>query len=212
PAPGTQSFLFSADGIDDGRYTIALAATGPDGKQVLASVTVAVDRTLSALTVTPVLFSPNSDWRLDTLTVSFTLAGAVPVRVRIVDASGNPVTVLANGPLEAGPQTFSWDGSKRVGRLLDGVYAAEVELEEPAGALDHSFSFVSDTLAPTLTRLSPKSLSFRLSEDATVTLTVGARSYVRRANAGIVSFWLASVQKQFSLVAEDAAGNRSSLP
>jgi len=50
---------------------------------------------------------------------------------------------------------------------------------------------------------------FRLGEDATVTLTVGTRTYTKRARAGLVAFWLRTPPKHFSAFAIDAAGNVS---
>ena len=76
---------------------------------------------------------------------------------------------------------------------------------------DLSLPFVADSTPPTLTLLSAHDnrIQLRLGEDATVSLTVGARVYTRQAPAGIVSFWLRTPPRHFMVAATDAAGNVS---
>jgi len=105
---------------------------------------------------------------------------------------------------------LTWDGTKRIGKLLDGNYQAVVVLAEAAGPVTHSLPFVADSRPPSLRLLSVHNLvRFRLGEDGTVTLTVGARSYSKQAKAGIVAFWLRKPPRHFTAVASDAAGNVS---
>jgi hypothetical protein len=206
-AAGQQSFVFAADGIPDGQYTISLTATGADGSTLSASVPIAVDRVLSAFSVSPQVFSLAHP----PLTVAFTLATPEHATLEILDHAGHFVAQPFDGDLQAGPQTLTWDGSKRIGKLLDGSYQAVVVLAEPTGAVSHTLSFVADSTPPKLTLLSAAGnlLRFRLGEDGTVTLTVGARSYVRQAKAGVATFWLRTLPQHFTATAVDAAGNVS---
>src|SRR5262249_13733440 len=145
------------------------------------------------------------------LTVAFTLAAPEHATLKILDKAGHYVVQPFDGDLQAGPQTLTWDGSKRIGKLLDGSYQAVVVLAEPTGAVSHTLPFVAASTPPTLTLLSEQGnqLRFRLGEDATVALTVDARTYVRPAKAGIVAFWLRTLPQHFAATATDAAGNVS---
>jgi hypothetical protein len=69
-----------------------------------------------------------------------------------------------------------------------------------------------DSTPPTISTVSPKNLSFRISEPATLTLTVGATRYTRTVrHAGPVVFWLRQRPAAYTLTAVDAAGNSSSV-
>jgi len=203
-AAGQQSFAFAADSIPDGPYTIVLTATNATGQTVTAQVSVTVDRALASFAVSP---QPLSTAR-PPLTVTFTLAYPVHTTLKILDEAGRFVTQPFDGDLGAGPQTLTWDGHKRIGRLLDGNYVAVLVLQEPTGAATHTLPFVADSTPPRLKLLSVSrhELRFRLGEDASVSLTVAGRTYTRQAKAGVVRFWV-PVWRHFSAVALDAAGN-----
>jgi flagellar hook assembly protein FlgD len=203
---GQQTFVFAADNIPDGQYTIQIEATNEAGQTLDAAMPVTVDRALSALAVTPRLFSRDRP----PLTVTFTLATPQHATLKILDAAGHFVAQPFDGDLQAGPQSLTWDGTKRIGKLLDGSYQAVVVLAESTGPATHVVSFVADSTPPKLTLLSVRNLvRFRLGEDATVALTVGTRTYTKQAKAGVVSFWLRVPPAHFTVVATDAAGNVS---
>jgi hypothetical protein len=61
-------------------------------------------------------------------TLSFTLAAAGPVRVRVHDLSGRLVCTLLDEPLGPGDHTAVWDGADGEGRpSASGIYFALVE-------------------------------------------------------------------------------------
>jgi hypothetical protein len=60
--------------------------------------------------------------------------------------------------------------------------------------------------------LSYRTMKFRLSEPATLTLVVGARRYSRTLKkATTTTFWLKQKPRAYRLVAVDAAGNVSTV-
>ena len=75
-----------------------------------------------------------------------------------------------------------------------------------------AFAFVVDTRAPSLVPVSWRALRFRLDGPATVTLRAAARRFVKKVKAaGPVYFWMRVRPKAYSVSAEDAAGNTSTL-
>src|SRR5262245_55108640 len=70
---GSYAFRWDATGIADGRYGIVLTARNAIGIETTATLAVIVDRTLAGFQVSPQVFSPNRDGRLDTTRFSFTL-------------------------------------------------------------------------------------------------------------------------------------------
>jgi flagellar hook assembly protein FlgD len=206
-AAGDQSFVFAADQIPDGSYTIQLAAVSATGQTVTAQVPVAVDRAFGAFALTPQVLSLSRP----PLTATFTLAYPAHVTFNVLDEQGRFVARAFDGDLQAGAQTLTWDGTKRIGKLRDGNYLAAIVVQEPTGPVTHSLPFVADSTPPKLTLLSVlgNTIRFRIYEDATVSVTVGARTYTRAAKAGVVAFWLKPPPKHFVATVSDAAGNVS---
>jgi hypothetical protein len=62
---GSYAFRWDATGIADGRYGIVLTARNAIGIETTATLAVIVDRTLAGFQVSPQIFSPNRDGRLD---------------------------------------------------------------------------------------------------------------------------------------------------
>jgi flagellar hook assembly protein FlgD len=206
-AAGQQSFVFAADQIPDGAYTIQLSATSQAGQTLTSSVPVAVDRAFAAFALSPQLLSLAHP----PLTATFTLAYPAHTTLNILDEQGHFVAQAFDGDLAAGAQTLTWDGSKRIGKLLDGNYLAAVIVQEPTGPVTHSLPFVADSTPPRLTLLSVRgnTVRFRTYEDATLTLTAGGRSYTRAAKAGIVAFWVRPKPRHLTATIADDAGNVS---
>ena len=152
---------------------------------VTAQVPVVVDRAFAAFALTPQVLSLAHP----PLTATFTLAYPAHVTLNVLDEQGRFVARAFDGDLPAGAETLTWDGTKRIGKLRDGNYLAAVVVQEPTGAVTHSLPFVADSTAPKLTLLSVRgnTVRLRISEDATVSLTVGARTYTRAAKSGIVA-------------------------
>jgi hypothetical protein len=200
--PGKQLFRFAAAGVADGRYEIVLSAT--DGKQTVTSVIpVLVDRTVRLFTATPLAFSPNGDGVADELDFSFELMRAASVRLDIAQ-SGKTLASVYSADLQPGSQTVTWNGAN----AKDGKYAGVLTATNDVGTVVHTVLFRIDRIPPRLTVLSFARLRFRVSEPATIRLTLNGRLVVRTVRAGVFSFRSASV-RSVRIVARDAAGNVS---
>jgi hypothetical protein len=200
---GQNLFVFVPQNLAGGTYTIVLTAVALDGRTRTATVPVSVNPIVSGFAPSGVLFSPNGDGRLDTLAFRFGLASPAEVKLRVLSRGLWVATVFA-GALQAGQQVLTWDGSKRLGRLLDGRY--EAELTAPGFA--QRFAFASDTRAPRLRLLRLRPARLWVSEAAEVALTVdGRRRTVRRDRAGVFAVPGRAPRRLLRAVARDAAGN-----
>ena len=198
---GKQSFRFAAAGLADGSYEIVLSAN--DGRATVTSVVpVLVDRTVRGFTTTAAI-SPNGDGVADELMLSFELTRTASVRLEIAQA-GKTLAPVYSGDLPVGPQTVAWSPSG----LKDGKYAAVLTAMNDVGTVVHAVLFRIDTVAPELRALSFRGLRFRISEAATVRLTLNGKLVTRAVRAGVFSFHAARV-RSVRIVALDAAGNVS---
>ncbi|HEV2592832.1 MAG TPA: FlgD immunoglobulin-like domain containing protein [Gaiellaceae bacterium] len=124
--PGT--FAVDPSALPDGRYTLSLVATPATGAAATAQLPFAVDRTLSAVSVTT-----GAD---DTTALSFTLSQAVAVHVAVQPAKGAPVT-LFDGPLGTGSHTLAWDGTDGAGNPLPpGAYTLVLVITDAGGKVE----------------------------------------------------------------------------
>jgi hypothetical protein len=135
-----QSFPYSAPGLADGLYALTIIATADDGRTATAAVTLAIDRTLSALALTSPVLSPNGDGSADTIGIGFSLVTPAQATVRI-EQPGAIVATVFSGPLPAGPSQVFWDGTTPAGPAPDGAYSAVVIVEGPFGETRHAASF-----------------------------------------------------------------------
>ncbi|TML57826.1 MAG: hypothetical protein E6G18_12890 [Actinobacteria bacterium] len=199
---GKQSFSFTAAGIADGRYEIVLSAS--DGRTTVSSVVpVLVDRTVGGFTASPLAVSPNGDGVADTITFGFQLAQAASVKLEIAQA-GKTLASVYSADLAPGAQTVPWGPTG----LKDGKYAGVLTATNDVGTVTHTVLFRIDTVAPELRALSFRGLRFRVSEPATIRLTLNGRVVIRTVRAGAFSFRASSV-RSVRVVAQDAAGNVS---
>jgi hypothetical protein len=198
-AAGRQSFRFTASGIADGRYTIALVARGANGTESRMEVPVVVDRTLAAFAAKPPVFSPNGDKRLDELRFGFVLAAPAQVKLHV---AGGPT--VFEGDLQPGPQEFRWRE-----RLRDGRYAAVLEATGPFGRRAQTARFVVDTRKPKLRILSARARRFSVDENVTITGTIGGLRV--QAVVGPGRFTLSGAAGRIAITAWDFAGNRSTV-
>jgi hypothetical protein len=206
---GPQSFVFTGEGIADGSYRIVLHAAGANGRSVVGRVSVLVNRTLSAFAAARKVFSPNADGRADRLDLTFSLAAPAQVKLRVLRAGKWVATPFA-GPLAPGPQKLTWDGSKRVGKALNGPYEAELTVADGVGTVTQRVPFQLDTRAPSLRLVSLRPLVLELSEPAEVVLRVnGARRVVKRTKPGRFAVGFRFRPRVVRAVAWDTAGNRS---
>ncbi len=135
-----QSFPYGADGLQDGTYLLTVSAVAQDGRVAQLTASFSVDRTVSGLSLTTAVLSPNGDGADDTIGIGFTLAAAADVTVQIEQAGVVAATVFA-GPLPAGPSQVVWDGTTPAGPAPDGAYEAAVLARGPFGETRHVAPF-----------------------------------------------------------------------
>jgi hypothetical protein len=206
---GEHVLRFDPAPLPDGIFRIELAANATGGRAATASTQLAVTRTLGSVAVTRLAFSPNADGRGDQISFKFALAAPAEVRLRILK-NGKWVATPFAGPLEAGVKKVDWNGAKRVGRLVDGVYEAIVEATDPIATSIVSLPFAADTRQPTLRIVQRSPLRIWVSEPARLTLRFGARSLVHEAAvAGTMRIPKAPRLGIVRAVAWDPAGNKS---
>jgi hypothetical protein len=201
---GRHTFRFTAQGVADGRYTIAITARTPNGREVRSEVAVVVDRTLAAVRAASSAVSPNGDRRNDELAVTFVLASAVETTLRIMRGA-RTVAVPFDGPLAAGPQRLTWRPA-----VPEGRYAAVVEVAGPFGVRAQTTRFAVDVTKPRLRLLSVRRMRFSVSEAGTLVVSAGGRPVripVARRGSVVVPSLVAAVR--FTATLWDLAGNRS---
>ncbi|MSO95047.1 MAG: hypothetical protein EXQ81_04540 [Thermoleophilia bacterium] len=207
---GEHTFSFDGSGQPDGVYGIVVRATDARGFVVMEQLQMTVIRTLGPSSVSPPIFTPNGDGKGDALRVSFFLTAPATVRLRVLH-EGVWVATLFNGPLQAGKQTITWDGTKRLGAAPDGDYTAVVEVTDTTGTIAATLPFLRDATPPGI-RLFSRPLRLRVSEAARVTVRVnGSVRHLEAAGPGYLT--LAGVRRIRALlvVARDAAGNQTVL-
>ncbi|MGH3133357.1 MAG: hypothetical protein ACRDNY_06385, partial [Gaiellaceae bacterium] len=206
---GEHSVDVDAAALPDGIYSIVLTARTAAGSEVQKTVPITVSRTLGLVTVSPALFSPNDDGRLDELEIGFALAAQADVRVRILrDGRWVASPLVASYP--PGLQRFVWNGIRSSGRLRDGMYEAVIEARDAIGTISVAVPFASDTTPPRVRILRGRPLRIQLSEPAALTLRIDGAIRRREArNAGIVRIPWRGRAARVRVVAVDAAGNSS---
>ena len=165
--------------------------------------------TLASFVAARPSFSPNGDGRLDTLSFTFALAQPANVRLRILRDGTWVATPVVTTPLAPGPQTLSWDGSKRVGTTADGLYQAELSATDVVGTVTQVVTIALDRTRPRLKLLSrsPR-VRIQVSEAAQVVVIAdGVRTVVKKGGAGVVV--LPHAARKLRAVAYDSAGNKS---
>jgi hypothetical protein len=195
----------------DGVYTVEIAAVATGSRQSVATATLAVTRTLGSVVALRKAFSPNLDGKADRFGIRFRLAAPAEVRLRILK-DGKWVATPYAGPLATGLRKLEWDGSKRVGRLLDGDYEAELEVTDPVATSRVLLPFSSDTRQPKVRIVQRYPLRIWVSEPARLNLRFGRRTRAWEAAApGIARVPGVPRLGVVRVVAWDAAGN-SSIP
>jgi hypothetical protein len=201
---GPQIFSWDGAGYPDGRYQLALAARGRNGRQLTTLVPVAISRNLSGFTVTPASLSPNADGRNDSAAIVFNLAAPAFARMDLFRGT-TPLASLLAADLLAGPQALAWDG-----RAPDGSYRLVLTVTDAVGPVSQEYLLKVDRVRPALKRVAKRPLRVSLSEPAWVTFVVdGVSIRIRRPRAGVFRVVLDRPFKRLDAFAEDAAGNLS---
>jgi hypothetical protein len=204
---GSYSFRWDAAGVADGRYGVVLTARNAIGVETTATLAVIVDRTTAGFQVTPQVFSPNNDGRLDTARFSFTLDK--PARVTLTVRRGHKtIGQIFSGPMQAGLQTIDWNGRFRRG-VGEHEFRADLRVTSPVATVTGTVAFATDTTGPRLKRVTLSPLRFTVNEPADVTVVFdGTRTVtLRRLRPGKFTFPAGGAFTSFSAAARDFAGN-----
>jgi hypothetical protein len=140
--------------------------------------------------------------------MSFTLTRA-PIALTFQVLQGTQVIAAPAVLPVVGLQTLTWDGRLADGsQAPDGTYTLALSITDDVTMFTRTAALTLDTTAPVITVISYRNLRFRISEPATLTLTVGKRRYTRvLKKASTTQFWLKTKPSAYRLVATDAAGN-----
>jgi hypothetical protein len=210
-AAGQNTLPIDTSSLPDGRYRLAVTATSGT-TAITKTADLVVDRTVSGLTASVPAISPNGDGVNDSVSLTFTLAQQVPVRLDIVQA-GVSVATPFQGVLDAGPHTLAWDGVVNGAPLVDGKVTLTLTVADALGDVPIAMPLTIDTVAPTLTVVDPTRLTFAVDEAATVTVLVNGRVRIVRqvARGRFTVPYEGGAVTSFSAQAQDAAGNFSQL-
>lgn len=161
--------------LDNGRFLLrAVDDLGNATELQLPFSAPSASTLIAAAALSPDLFSPNGDGRLDRTELSLTLLRAARVDVQVRDGNDAVVATLATDQaLPAGATPMSWDGSSAQ-PLADATYRVHVsarDAADPAQSESVQLSLVRDTTPPLLSEFLPAAaataqgvVSFRLDE------------------------------------------------
>jgi flagellar hook assembly protein FlgD len=204
--------------VPDGLYTVLISAQSP-GQSDTDADDIVVDRTLGNLRVAPRPFSPNGDGRRETTTATFDLARAATVRVLVLYGDRRIATLRSAVGLQAGPQSFAWDGRTGSGtRASQRRYTVRVEATTSLGTRVLSSRVKLDTTPPSV-RIARAvagrrtSVTVVLGEAALLKVRFGTSIAVSlSATAGTHTLSRAGVFRFVRALAWDAAENRAATP
>jgi flagellar hook assembly protein FlgD len=213
----------SGGAVAEGRYRIEISAEA-GSEQVTRSATLAVDRTLGAMTVDPVLVSPNRDGQNERMRIGFQLTRQATARV-VINQRGKTIRTLLSGSLAAGVYAVTWDGRLAGGSPApNGPVSAAVLATTSLGTRSLAILGRVDVTRPVLRFVSLRNvrgvarLVFDLSEPAKLKIWYGTNHWSdgdmvevdRRAGAR-QQYWRRVAVRVVRMLATDAAGNRSRL-
>ncbi len=132
-AAGANAFdWYATPELPDGRYKLIVTAQA-GVETISAPLDLLVDRTVSGVALLQPVISPNGDGRNDVLTMTFSLAAAVPVRLEILDETGAVVATVAQATLGPGLQVLEWDGLADGVSVPDGIFTARLTVTDAQG-------------------------------------------------------------------------------
>ena len=195
---GAQTLSFTPPpGLPNGQYTIGLTAAG-GSKTVAAAIPFTVDDIVTGLSTTGTA-------------LSFTLTRA-PLSLALQVLHDSAVVAVPALPVTTvGAQTLSWDRLLADGtRAPDGLYTLALTVTDEFATFTRTTGVTLDTTAPHVRVVSYRNMRFAVSEAATLRLTVGSSVYVRvLKKPATTQFWLKTKPARYTLIATDAAGNRT---
>jgi N-acetylmuramoyl-L-alanine amidase len=189
---GAQTLAFTPQPtLPNGRYTVEIAAVSGVAT-ALATIPIQIDDVLAGFSVAP--------------TAATVTLARPPASIVLQLLRGATIVATPSLALAPGQQTAAWP------KLRDGSYTAALTITDDVGTFTRSLPLTIDTTPPRVTVLSLRRLRFRVSEPATLLLTVGARTYRRvLPKPTTTQFWLKTPPARYVLTATDAAGNVSSV-
>jgi len=204
---GQRTVVFDGKDLPDGGYVVHVAANATGGRTAAADVPVTVNRTLGLVALAAAAISPNGDGRADTLSLTVPLAAPAALTVRIL-RDGHWVATPFAADVDAGVQTVTWDGSKRIGTARDGAYVVSVEAVDAVGTATVELPFLLDATPPVVRVVSAVPPRIWVSEAATLAVRVnGARRAMRSTAGGALRIPRIERLRTLVVVARDAAGN-----
>jgi flagellar hook assembly protein FlgD len=212
---GTTRVRWDPAGLADGRYRVVAEATSGT-EQVMRTAALVVDRTLGSLDVTPKIFSPNGDGRIEKSVLGFDLVREADATARVVAGRATLVILYPERLTAPGRRTMAWGGKLADGRRApDGRYRVVVTAATSLGTRSLTREVVVDTVRPRIRHLSfvryrRRTLArFVLSERVRVTLSTGGTVVRAMREAGVRRAWIPATGRALRAAARDPAGNVS---
>jgi flagellar hook assembly protein FlgD len=188
------SLAFTVSSLTDGAHTILAVSCPTSGLSCAGPSSPLVTFTASSLhpritAVSPSVFSPNADGRLDTAKLTYYLPDTETVRFQVRNAAGTIVRGPSGaGTLTKGTRTLVWNGLlNNSARALNGLYTLELATSRANLRGTATARVTVDRTAPTITSIAGGGTTFypypdyfrdiftakfTLVERATATLTV----------------------------------------
>ncbi len=161
-----------------GSRSLRLTATDAVGNK--SETTVAVDLgvrkdLIRDLSITPDLFSPNEDGKLDATTISYEIADACDITINILDRGGAVRKTYTITIPSAGAYNYMWDGTDNGGTVVpDGTYSVKLTAVLSANSSvsqEETVTVVVDTRPPLVNIAQPPDNSY-ISTDMSVNGTI----------------------------------------
>jgi flagellar hook assembly protein FlgD len=221
------SLAFSASSLADGGHTVQAVNCPTSGIGCAGPSSPVVSFTASSLhpritAVSPLVFSPNADGRLDVSKMTYYLPDTETVRFQVRNSAGTIVRGPSGvGTLTRGTRTLTWNGLlNNSTRALNGAYTLELATSRASLRGSATARVTVDRTAPTMTSVAGGGTTFypypdyfrdiftarfHLVERATTTLTVrNSHGAVVRSLGGTRYAGAASLQWN----GKNAAGTR----
>jgi fibronectin type 3 domain-containing protein/flagellar hook assembly protein FlgD len=151
----------------EGTWTLRLTAADIVGNESTATVTIDIGvrgDLITDLNVTPKLFSPNNDGKLDTANINYTLTDACQVRIDISDAGAVVIKTYTTDTPSSGTYTYIWDGKDNDGATVaDGPYTVRLSAalsSNPVVTQEEAVTLSVDSTPPTIYISQPLSNSY----------------------------------------------------
>ena len=229
---------WSTGSLSEGVYTLRLRTLGAGKAVAETRVTVSL-LALGTAGVSPALFSPNGDGRLDQVAIWSEATGRGPWTVEVRSGAG---AVLRRYRGEGSIPGALWDGRDAAGvAQTDGTYTAAVRMAVPGTTLEKTGTVVLDVTAPTAAITAPAADATLLNYEETVTGTASDLHFssyelrtrtggqpaavLKEGRAAVVAGTLGTLTDgvfasryqegtpyQLELFVEDRAGNRGTGP